>query len=784
MKILFLHTTSYPFGKEEPLIDKQIQLLKKRFDYIYIISSDTGIDIAYTTPSNVITKNVVLEFDYKQKLKSLLFLFKKNVLKEIKLIKTEYKQPFTISRLKVLLNSYTIGRKYNDFLSEIIQNESLEHEELFFHSYWCTDAVLGFTMLKDKFPNIKTYTRMHAYDLYFERHTPEYLPFRKLIGKKIDKIFFISDQGKEYFLNKTNLDGTSGKYIVNRLGVFNNTDLIENTKNENFTIVSCSSIIPLKRIHLIIEILTLIDNFPIKWIHFGSGELENEISTLAKIKLGNHQNVDFEFKGFVDNDEIHEFYKTNPIDLFINVSEYEGIPISLMEAMSNSIPCVGTDVGGVSEIINEKNGYLIDVDFKPSEVKKIIENYYNLHPTSKGQIRQNAFETWKTKYDGNKNTLRLIQEIETEPIMCSKCLYTDSDYPEIEFDHEGVCSICHIYDKLQSRTVFKNEIGQQKLDELLTQVKQAGKKNKFNCIVGVSGGVDSSYLAYLSKEWGLKPLIVHIDNGWNSELAIKNIENILTKLDLNLDTHVIKWEDMRDIQLAFFKASVIDIDLPFDNAFMALLYKIAKKHNIKYILSGHNTVTEGWMPPSFTHYKLDTINIKAIHKRYGTKRIKNFKLLNPIQKWYYSKIRGIKMVAPLDLVKYNKSEVKDFLMYKLDWKDYGGKHYENIFTKFYQGHLLPEKFKIDKRKAHLSTLICSGQIDKKDALLELKKSPYNEDELKDDKAYFIKKMKISEDEFETIMALPVKSHTDFPSYINIINKLRKIKRILLFRSNN
>jgi N-acetyl sugar amidotransferase len=784
MKILFLHTNSYPFGKNEPLLDKQMNLFKKKFDYIYIISSDESLEISYTTPSNVITKNVVLEFDYRQKLKSLLLLFKKNVLKELKLIKTEYNQPLTISRLKVLLNSYTIGYKYKDFLSEIIRNESLEHEELFFHSYWCTDAVIGFTLLKDEFPAIKIYTRMHAYDLYFERHIPEYLPFRKLIGKKIDKIFFISEQGKDYFLEKVKLPDNPSKFIVNRLGVFNDTDIIETTKNKPFTLISCSSLIPLKRVHLIIEILTLIDDIPIKWIHIGTGELENELKTFAKIKLGNHQNVEFEFKGFVENDDVLKFYKENTIDLFINVSEYEGIPISMMEAMSCSIPCIGTDVGGVSEIINEKNGFLIDKDFKPSEVKKIIENYYNLHITSIGQIRQHAFETWKTNYDGFKNATTLIKEIETEPIMCSKCLYTNADYPEIEFDHEGVCSICHIYEKLQSRTVFKNELGQQKLDELLHKIKNAGRKNKYDCIVGVSGGVDSSYLAYLSKEWGLKPLIVHVDNGWNSELAIKNIENILNKLDLNLDTHVIQWEDMRDIQLAFFKASVIDIDLPFDNAFMALLYKIAQKHNIKYILSGHNTVTEGWMPPSFTHYKLDTINIKAIHKRYGTKKVKKFALINPLKKWYYSKVVGIKMVAPLDLVKYNKSEVKDFLMYKLDWKDYGGKHYENIFTKFYQGYLLPEKFKIDKRKAHLSTLICSGQMDKKEALLELKNPPYKEEELKDDKAYFIKKMKITEDEFETIMALPVKSHTDFPSYINIINKLRKIKRILLFRSIN
>lgn len=361
---------------------------------------------------------------------------------------------------------------------------------------------------------------------------------------------------------------------------------------------------------------------------------------------------------------------------------------------------------------------------------------------------------------------------------CIKCLYNSTNYPGIQLDEKGVCDVCDIYEKMNEKLVHGEE-ATRRLEKLVAEIKLSGKNKKYDSIVGVSGGVDSSYIAYLAKKWGLKPLVIHIDNGWNSELAVGNIERLLDKLDFDLYTEVLDWDQMKDLQKAFFKASVLDIDLPFDNAFMAVLYQLASKFGIKYIISGHNTVTEGWMPDNFCHYKLDTINIKDIHKKFGTTSIRKFPLIGPLRVWYYQKIKKIEFVSPLDLVEYNKEKVKQFLQDEFDWRDYGGKHYENIFTKFYQGYILPEKFKVDKRISHQSTLICSGQVTREQALEELKKAPYDSEELKKDKQFFIKKLGLNEIDFEEIMSSPPVLHRAYKSYMNVFSVLSKIKQFLI-----
>jgi N-acetyl sugar amidotransferase len=371
----------------------------------------------------------------------------------------------------------------------------------------------------------------------------------------------------------------------------------------------------------------------------------------------------------------------------------------------------------------------------------------------------------------NAATNRSFQE-------CTKCILDTNDYPEMHFDSNGVCEICNIYDDLAKRTLFKDGAGKAKLEQMIADIKEAGKGKEYDCIVGISGGVDSTYVAWLSKQWGLRPLVLHVDNGWNAELAVMNIENIVKKLGYDLYTYVLNWNQIKDLQLAFMKASVIDIDLPFDNAFMAVLYQLAAKHKIKYILSGHNTETEGYLPPNWVHNKLDTINIRDIHKHYGTESIKGFPMIGIIRMWYYKKIKKIEMATPLNFIDYNKDEVKKFIINELEWRDYGGKHYENIFTRFYQGYILVEKFGVNKRKSHLATLICSGQITKEQAIEENKKPVYDAELLKIDKDYFLKKFRLSEEEFNKMMAMPPKAHTDFKSYMNIYKKLRPAYRIL------
>jgi N-acetyl sugar amidotransferase len=316
----------------------------------------------------------------------------------------------------------------------------------------------------------------------------------------------------------------------------------------------------------------------------------------------------------------------------------------------------------------------------------------------------------------------------------------------------------------------------------LEEIKAAGKKRDYDCVVGVSGGVDSTYVAWLAKEYGLRSLAVHCDNGWNSELAVKNIENIVKKLDFDLYTHVINWEEFRDLQLSYLKASVVDIEAITDHAIIATLYQVAAKNKIKYILSGENIATEGLLPQHWVHNKNDLINIKAIHRRFGSMPLKTYPTLGFGKNLLYQRMLGINYLTVLDYVDYVKEDAKEIIVEELGWRDYGGKHYESIFTRFYQSYILPTKFHIDKRKSHLSTLVCSGQMTREAALEKIKDPIIDNDVLGADKEYVIKKFGLTAKSFEEIMALPIKQHTDYPSILNLYRRFRpayrKIKPIL------
>lgn len=362
---------------------------------------------------------------------------------------------------------------------------------------------------------------------------------------------------------------------------------------------------------------------------------------------------------------------------------------------------------------------------------------------------------------------------------CSRCILSDTDYPDIKFNSLGVCSICQVYDEIAAKEIKTGVNGDASISKMLDDIKTWGKGKEYDCLIGVSGGVDSTYLVCKAKEWGLRPLIVHVDNGWNTELAVSNIKGIISKLGFDLYTFVIDWEEMRDLQLAFFRASVVDMDLPTDNAYVAAVFKVARERKIKYVLSGHNVVTEGWLPPNFTHFKYDIINMKAIHKRFGTIPLRTFPMLGVLKGWYLFNVVGIKVYSPLNYIEYNKKEVKQLIQSELGWRDYGGKHFENIFTRFYQGYILCKKFGVDKRKSHLSTLICSGQLSREAALQEIEKSAYPSQELfEKDREFFIKKLGITAAEFERLMAEPAKSHLDYPSFMHWYKRLRPLGRIV------
>jgi len=325
--------------------------------------------------------------------------------------------------------------------------------------------------------------------------------------------------------------------------------------------------------------------------------------------------------------------------------------------------------------------------------------------------------------------------------------------PNITFDENGVCNYYYEYLKSEKENVFKGEEGEKKLKETIEAIKLAGKGKKYDCILGVSGGVDSTYLAYLAKINNLRTLLVHFDNGWNSELAVKNIENIVNYTGFDLETFVMDWEEFKDIQRAYFKASVLDLEVPTDLMIFGAIYKIADKYNIKYVLSGNNTVTEDLLPKSFYFTKFDLVNLLNIHKRFGTLKIKKLPKLGIYEWIYYTAIKKMNGIRLLNYVEYNKDNVKKFIIEKLGWTDYGGKHYESVFTRFYQGYILPNKFGIDKRKAHLSNLIASGQISRQFALKELENPPMPHDLAIMDKEYVAKKLGFSKEEFEEVLIL-------------------------------
>jgi N-acetyl sugar amidotransferase len=340
-----------------------------------------------------------------------------------------------------------------------------------------------------------------------------------------------------------------------------------------------------------------------------------------------------------------------------------------------------------------------------------------------------------------------------------------NDDPLIHINEKGVCNYCLRYDELFQEHVIENpEKRVNELNSLLKKIKTNKSKKGYDCIIGISGGVDSCYVAYLAKSNGLNPLLIHFDNGWNSSLANQNIHSLVKKMNIDLYTYVVDWEEFKDIQLSFIKASVVDIELVTDFGIVACLYNLANKFGVKYILSGHNVSSEGALPSQWVHWKSDFLNIKDIHKKHGEIKIKTFPKMTYFRKAFYVQFKKIKIIPILNYYEYDKEKSKSFLISEYGWKDYGGKHYESIFTRFYQAYILPKKFNIDKRKAHLSALICSNQISKKEALKILESKAFNYNGVKEDYLYVIKKFGFSEDEFEKIMLEKPKKHTDFKSY--------------------
>lgn len=359
-----------------------------------------------------------------------------------------------------------------------------------------------------------------------------------------------------------------------------------------------------------------------------------------------------------------------------------------------------------------------------------------------------------------------------EPI-CNKCVMDSTD-ENIVFNEFGVCNHCIEYSERRKRLISDPVQRKEKLDLLIQEVKEKGRNKKYDCIIGVNGGVDSSYVAYLSKKWKLRTLLVHLDNGWNSELSVKNIENIVNYTGFDLYTYVIDWEEFKDLQRSFFKADVIDLELLSDHAIFATIYKLARKYGVKYILSGENFETEAILAKSWVWRKTDSTNIKAIHKTYGKLKFKTLPFMGTFARNFYQ-FGGVAQSLPiLNYLEYDKNKVIKIIEENMGWKNYGGKHYESIFTRFYQGYILPKKFGVDKRKAHFSTLINSGQMTREEALDNLKKPTYPALLQKEDYDIVCKKLDFSYEELEDYIKRPKKSHLQSKSDEWFFQFIRKV----------
>ncbi len=362
--------------------------------------------------------------------------------------------------------------------------------------------------------------------------------------------------------------------------------------------------------------------------------------------------------------------------------------------------------------------------------------------------------------------------------ICTRCVMDTTD-PEIEFDSNGVCSHCRRFDEVVRPAWPSFGAGDPaQLEAMIQRVKAYGQGKRYDCVIGLSGGIDSSFVAVKVAEWGLRPLVVHVDAGWNSELAVMNIEQICRRLGFDLVTHVVDWEEMRDMQLAFLRSNLANQDVPQDHAFFAALYGYAEKAGIKYVINGSNFATESILPTAWGYDAMDATHVTAIHKRFGKRARGDFPVVSFFDFYVrYPYILKMEILKPLNLLKYDKDGAIKILERDYGWRYYGGKHYESRWTRFFQAYYLPYKFGYDKRKAHLSSLVLSGQMDRMAALEALKAPLYDEKLLMEDKLFIAKKLGLSLSEFEALIEQPVHHYTEFPNHQR---KYRHASRIYRF----
>ena len=349
--------------------------------------------------------------------------------------------------------------------------------------------------------------------------------------------------------------------------------------------------------------------------------------------------------------------------------------------------------------------------------------------------------------------------------ICTNCVMDTSD-TLIVFDEKGVCDHCSTFYSRVKPNWHTDERGAAQLEKLSANIRGAGKDRKFDCIIGISGGIDSSYLTYIAKKrMGLRPLVFHVDAGWNSQEAVNNIERLVDHLEVDLYTEVIDWEEMKDLQLAFIKSGVPHIDTPQDHAFFATMYRFAEKHDVKYILTGANYSTECIRNPlEWMYFQSDLTQLKDIHRKFGTRPLKNFPTTSILRhKIFLPFFKDIRVVRPLNYIPYVKADAVKLLVDEIGWQPYPQKHFESRFTRFYEGYWLPKKFGYDTRRVQFSSLIVTGQMTREEALKELKRPAYDEENIAYEFDYVAAKLNISTAELRSYLDAPSKTYRDYKS---------------------
>lgn len=474
---------------------------------------------------------------------------------------------------------------------------------------------------------------------------------------------------------------------------------------------------------------------------------------------------------------VYYYYSCNVVLL---TSLYEGSPNVIKEAMACNRPIVTTEVGDVKMLLEGlDNCYVVDhnVDAVQNALFEALKNT-NL---TKGRDRLlylgiDSYSIAKKIIDLYRNTLNLPYQGDEKKQICIKGIW-DQSIPGISFNEVGVSNYCLLQEKMM-RDYPRGELGEKTWELLVTKIKKAGKNRTYDCIVGVSGGVDSSYLMHLCKQEGLRTLAVHFDNGFNSEISVNNIQKITNKLDIDLVTLVVNYEEIKSLFRSYMYASLPWIDAPTDLAIKATMYDMAIKHKVKYIIRGNDFRSEGKQPKEWTY--TDSRQLKFVHNKFAQNvKLKTYPQQSFFKMIYSGFFRKIKDVRPFYYIDYNKKEAKKLLMEVYDWKDYGGHHHENLFTKFAMAYWLPKKFNIDKRKINLSAQVLGNAISRVDAINGINQPFDTPENLEELKTYVLKKLNLTNEEFKKIMSATNKNYTAYPSNYNLIyNNIKYFKWII------